>query len=352
MKKILQLGSAFMGVIIGAGFASGQEILQYFTSFGIWGIVGAIMATVLFAFLGMSLMQIGSRLKTRSHKDAIYMISGKVFGTIIDYIIILTLFGVGVVMIAGAGTNLQQQFGVPFYVGTILMTVLVFITALLNIQRLIQVIGSITPFLILFILIISVFSILTWDTPTSVLNEIAQQQTTTLPNWWVSAINYVSFNIAVGASMALVMGGSERNVKTAALGGFVGGFGIGILILLSHLSIFSKIDRVAAYEMPILEIVNELSPILGLVFSIVLLGMIFNTAVSMFFAFVARFAEIGTPTFRIVLTVTMAIAFCISLLGFSNLVSYLYPLIGYLGLFLIFVLFYNTLRYSYIRKKK
>lgn len=50
MKKSLQIGGAFVGLIVGAGFASGQEIMQYFTSFGIMGIVGGIVATIAFAF--------------------------------------------------------------------------------------------------------------------------------------------------------------------------------------------------------------------------------------------------------------------------------------------------------------
>ncbi|MBN6205889.1 hypothetical protein JYK21_05440 [Ralstonia pickettii] len=52
MKKSFQIGSAFVGLIAGAGFASGQEVMQYFTSFGIWGTVGGILATLLFIFLG------------------------------------------------------------------------------------------------------------------------------------------------------------------------------------------------------------------------------------------------------------------------------------------------------------
>ena len=35
MKRSLQIGGAFVGLIVGAGFASGQEIMQYFTSFGL-----------------------------------------------------------------------------------------------------------------------------------------------------------------------------------------------------------------------------------------------------------------------------------------------------------------------------
>ena len=60
MKKSFQMGGAFIGVIVGAGFASGQEVLQFFTSFGMLGILGTVIATALFAFLGMNLMQLGS----------------------------------------------------------------------------------------------------------------------------------------------------------------------------------------------------------------------------------------------------------------------------------------------------
>lgn len=50
MKKSIEMAGAFIGVIVGAGFASGQEILQFFTSFGWWGIIGGVIAAVLFAF--------------------------------------------------------------------------------------------------------------------------------------------------------------------------------------------------------------------------------------------------------------------------------------------------------------
>ena len=149
MKKILQMGSAFIGVIVGAGFASGQEILQYFTSFGLLGTVAAIIATALFAYLGMTLTLLGSLMRTTSHKDVIYKISGRYLGIVVDYIIILTLFGVGVVMIAGAGANLNQQFGLSHFIGSLLMVVLVMLTIMLNVEKVVAVIGSITPFLVL-----------------------------------------------------------------------------------------------------------------------------------------------------------------------------------------------------------
>nr|AIA17318.1 Unknown Function [uncultured bacterium] len=341
MFRVLKIGSAFIGIIVGAGFASGNEIVQYFTSFGTLGTIAAILSTVLFAYLGMTLTRLGSRTQTTSHKDVIYKISGPYLGVVVDAIIVFTLFGVGVVMLAGAGSVLNQQFGLEPYIGNLLMAVLVIGTVMMNVQRVIAVIGSITPFLVLTIILIGIYSIFTMDSSFAELNPIAKDLDTTLPNWFISAINYVSFNVAVGAAMSLVMGGAEKDEKTAALGGLVGGLGLGLMIIISHLAIFSKIDLVADYDMPMLKLVHDISPVLGIFMSVILFGMVFNTAVSMFYAFVARFADMHTKKSDVMIVVTVTIGFVLSFMGgFKNLVSLVYPFIGYIGLFLIAALIY------------
>lgn len=344
MKESLKIGSAFTGIIVGAGFASGQEILQYFTSFGIAGTIAALIATVLFTYLGMNLTRLGSRLQTNSHKEAIYRISGKYFGVLTDGVIIFTLFGVGVVMIAGAGPIFSQQFGLPSALGSTVMALLIMVTLMLNIEKVVAIIGSITPFLIATVVLLCVYCLITYDGTVSLLDPIAKAQTSAVSNLWISGINYVSFNIAVGASMALVMGGSIRDEKIAARGGLIGGLTLGVLILLSHFAIYSKIDEVGTAEMPMLQIASDLSPILGVFFSVILFGMIYNTGASMLFSFTARFAQQGTKNFRILVVFVVAIAYVLSFIGFTGLVSLFYPLIGYLGLFLVVAIIVADIR--------
>src|SRR5690625_3712147 len=121
MWKSVKIASAFVGVIVGAGLASGQEILKYFTSFGYLGIIGVFVSTALFSYLGMNLTVIGSRLQTTSHKEAIYKICGKWLGFVVDAILVFTLFGVGVVMIAGAGSIVHQQFSIQPFIGSLIL---------------------------------------------------------------------------------------------------------------------------------------------------------------------------------------------------------------------------------------
>ncbi|QAS53632.1 YkvI family membrane protein [Halobacillus litoralis] len=353
MKKILRIASAFIGIIVGAGFASGQEILQYFTSFGYMGTIGTVIATALFAYMGMMLVKLGTRTKATSHKEAVYRVSGnKYLGMIVDYVIIFTLFGVGVVMIAGAGSIPSQQFGLTPLVGIIFMSVIVIATIMMNVDKVVNIIGSITPFLIITVLIISVYSLLTMDQTFSQLNPVAVEQPSVLSNWFISAINYVSFNVAVGASMALLMGGSEKDERVASLGGLLGGLGLGIMIVLSHLAIFSKVDTVAAFDMPILALVDELSPVLATFYSIVLFGMVFNTAVSMFFSFAARFTTVGTSKHKKFVLITGLVAFGLSFVGFTELVAFTYRLIGFMGLFLIFAIITAPFRLKGEKRKE
>lgn len=343
MREKLKIAFAFIGIIVGAGFASGQEILMYFTSFGYVGMLGIVVSTALFAYLGMALMKIGSTLKTTSHKEAIYLIGGRWVGLIIDIVIIITLFGVGVVMVAGAGSIVQQQFGWPPFLGSLIMILLVFFTLLTEVDRVITIIGSITPFLLILVVIASIYSLMTMDLSFGALHPIAIEQESALNHWFISAVNYVSFNIAVGAGMSLVMGGVQKDSKLAAQGGFLGGIGIGVLSLFAHLAIFSRIDTAASADMPMLFLVNEITPILGYIMSIVLFGMIFSTAISMFYAFIARFFQVEEKRPIVAIVITCLIGFIASFVGFKDLISKLYPMIGFGGLILITTLIYASL---------
>ena len=66
-KEISKIAGAFVGVIVGAGFASGQEILQFFTSFGVYGLIGCVVAGLTFVFLSMVFSTLGQRLRAQSH---------------------------------------------------------------------------------------------------------------------------------------------------------------------------------------------------------------------------------------------------------------------------------------------
>lgn len=355
MKKVFLIGSALIGIIVGAGFASGQEILQYFTSFGKLGIFAAIVSTMLFSYIGMVLVWLGSKFKAQSHNDVIHKLTGgtlfgKVLAWVIDIVLIIALFGFGVVMLAGGGSNFEQQFGIPAVLGTLLMVLLVFLFGMLRVDNVVKVIGNITPLLIIAILVVAVYCLFTMSGTFTELTDIAKEHTSAVPNWFISGVNYVSLNISLGATMAIVMGGSEKNPKVAAWGGFFGGFVLGIMIMISHFAILSKIETVGDLPMPMLGLVNDISPILGVLMSIIIYLMIFNTCLGMFYSLATRFTTPETKQFKIFYILAILIGFAVSFAGFTDLMSLFYPFIGYLGLVLIVVLIYAPFKVKRLEK--
>lgn len=335
MKKSLQIGGAFVGLIVGAGFASGQEIMQYFTSFGMMGIVGGIVATIAFAFLGMTLAQLGSKLQTTSHKGVIYYIGGRYIGAVLDFLITFFLFGVAVVMFAGAGSTFNQMFGINPMVGSIIMVALTIGTLLLNLKNILNLIAIITPYLMVVIFIILIYSLFTMDISISEANTIAQNQASAASNWFMGALLYVSYNIAAGAALLIVMGGTEKDSKVAGVGGILGGVMLGGLIILIHLTMFVKLDVVGGVDMPTLELAKQIHPAVGVLMAIALLGMMYNTAVGMFYAFTVRFVGPEHKVFKPTVVVVGLVGFVASLVGFTTLVGKVYSTMGYLGFALI-----------------
>ena len=335
MKRSLQIGGAFVGLIIGAGFASGQEILQYFTSFGAMGIIGGLIAAIVFAFLGMTLAQLGSDLQTSSHKGVIYHIGGRYVGLILDVLITFFLFGVAVVMFAGAGSTFNQMFGISPMVGSIIMVVLTITTLLLNVKNIINLIAMVTPYLMAIIFVILLYSLFTMDISWAEADVLAKQQPSAASNWLMGALLYVSYNLAAGAALLIVMGGTEKDRKVAGLGGVFGGLMLGALIILINLSMFVKIDRVAGMDMPTLELAKQIHPVVGILMSIALLGMMYNTAVGMFYSFTVRFFAPEAKSFKPAVVVVGIAGFIASLVGFTTLVGKVYATMGYLGFALI-----------------
>ncbi len=335
MKRSFQIGSAFVGLIVGAGFASGQEVMQYFTSFGIWGTVGGILATLLFIFLGYTFAQLGTDLQATSHKSVIYHIGGRYIGPILDILITFFLFGVAVVMFAGSGSTFEQMFGIDTKIGSIIMVTLTILTLLLNTKRIISIIAIITPYLIAIIFIILIYSIFTMDLSFAEANALAKQQDTAASNWVLGAFLYVSYNLAAGAALLIVMSGGVKDRKVAGMGGILGGIMLGGLIILIHIGMFVKIDVVAGADMPTLALANEVHPAIGILMAIALLGMIYNTAVGMLYSFTVRFIAPDSKIYKPAVIVIGLLGFGASLVGFTTLVGNVYATMGYLGFALI-----------------
>lgn len=344
--NVFKVAATYIGTVVGAGFASGQEVLQFFSAYGMSGIWGIALATLLFFFFGYTILLIGKALRVKSYVEVVRYSNGKFLGTIIDIIITIFLFGALAAMIAGAGAIFEQQFNLSPLWGTVLMGIISLLTVITGIKGVINAISYVVPILLASVFFIAIYSVVLNPITTGDL-QMANTLEGVAPNWFISALNYASYNLVIAVAVLAPMGARSDSKKTLFWGALLGGLGLGIGIVAIFLSILTNLDSVANVEVPMIMIASKIGVIIQLVFAVVLFAEVYTTAVGNLYGFVSRMNFIA-DRYRIwVIVGTTIAAFLVSQVGFSAMVKYLYPAVGYGGL-----LFFAGLLYVWIFKRK
>jgi uncharacterized membrane protein YkvI len=340
-KKITtaKVAGTYIGTIVGAGFASGQEILQFFVSFGKKGILGLLAITFLFIYFGYIIMMLGRKLKASSHLPIVNEAGGRILGPFSDAIITFFLFGALTAMIAGSGAIFKQEFGTHPLIGSLFMASITMLTVMGGFQGIINSISIVVPFLIIAAVSVSIAAIIKMSPDTV--------QFTYLPipgflrNWLWSAIVYVSYNTVTSISILGPLGYQADDDKIIKRGALLGGLGLGIGAAAIFTALYINAGNIQNIEIPMLFVSRQISPLIKILYSVVLLAEIYTTAVSDLYGFAARICQKKKINFFPVILISTASAFLISLTGFTNLVKYLYPAVGYLGVLTLICLVYN-----------
>lgn len=343
-KNIIGIALSFIGLLVGAGFATGQEVVQYFTSFGISGMWGILVAGLVMTLAGTVFLQLGSYFHASEHNQVFRNITHPIISRILDVAVVLTLFAVGFVMLAGAGSNMQQQFGWPAWVGSLLMLVLVLITGMLDVDKVSQIIGLLTPTLIIAVLFAGTYTLL--HMPDNVDAAIAASEAieSPIPHWLISALNYNGLALILAVSMSLVIGGDNISPREAGLGGIVGGAVYAVLMAIAGFSLLMNAENVGDSDIPMLTLVDNIHPTLGVIMAIIIYLMIFNTAIGMFYALGKRLSSGKESKYRIIFIAGCLAGFAVSFAGFKALMQYVYPVLGYMGIVLVAILVIGWLR--------
>ena len=158
MSSIVKTTSVILGSIIGAGFASGQEIKIFFTNYGIYGLIGEIISILVIAFvLNLSLKTIlKNNTNTYSKFLEIMFKDKKILSYSMRNIIVIFLLSGFFLMSIGFATCLEQQFSIPKPIGGVIIDEINYITFIGNIDRIIKINTYIMPILIILIVIAAV----------------------------------------------------------------------------------------------------------------------------------------------------------------------------------------------------
>lgn len=331
IKSISKIVFVIIGALIGAGFASGQEIYVFFYAYGMKGIIGIIISSALIGYIIYKTFKIIQKNDISTYREFLEIIIGKdkkklisILNLIINTFLLVTFF----IMISGFGAYFEQQLGMDSLIGSIILAILCYIVFMTSTNGIVKVSTIIVPFLIFFIIYIGI----------QILGiiDISKIQQYTINNnnslmFILKSILYSSYNSILLIPVLITLKDYLKNNRINKYASILTTIIVATLSITLFL-ILSKIDvNIENLEMPAVYLVSKISKILAIIYGFIILSSIFTTSISIGNSFIQNICKKKKSYQHIALIMCITSIF-VSKIGFSNLVQILYPFFGYLGI--------------------
>lgn len=298
-----------MGAVVGAGFASGQEIYEFFSRYGTWGTLGIWIAGLLFWLLGRRALLVGARGASTLPE----LLQHTYPRPVVRWLDSLSsaLLAVGLVAVAAAGGGvLALMLGIPAFVGAALTLAAVLVAGSRGSTALLGINLWLVPTLLLITVGVAAASPYRWTA--SPLNVHGGA-------WWLSASLYVSYNLFTGLVVLLGLGESVGSAPTATLAAGLGALVLTVLALAIHGAILgAELSRVA--DLPLLVLAHHVSGVWWAADALALYAALFTTGVAETYALTQRYGP-QVVWWGIIL-------WPLSWMGFADWVRIIYPVMG------------------------
>ncbi|MEF2245510.1 MULTISPECIES: YkvI family membrane protein [unclassified Paenibacillus] len=333
--QAIQIAFTYMGTIVGAGFATGQEILQFFTKYGYIATYTIAIATILFVWLGYKLMLLSYYISAKSYEDLNKAILGERLGKWVSHFMLIILLGVSSVMLAGAGTIFHEHWDLSYQLGLILTGAACYLLLQKGMNAILAVNSIVVPFMLLFTL----FVILkTSQLPTSA-QFISLETGKSFWSALASPFLYVAFNLALAQAVLVPLGSQVADTKAIRRGAILGGIGIGFMLIAGHFALSANMPDIAQYSIPMGGIAKQFGFIIQTAYIFIIFSEIFTTLIADIYGLTLQLHSRIQWSKPLLLFAALVACYFISQIGFQILLSTLYPIFGFISLIWLIQLF-------------
>ena len=149
MIEVISITLVIIGALIGAGFASGQEIFSFFYIYGKNGIYGILIMSILIGIFIYKSLKIIYQKQVYNYNDFLNLfIKNTKIRNVILWIVNVLLLVSFYIMVAGFGAYFEQEIGINRIIGSIVLNLLCVIVFFSNIKGVLKASNLIVPFLI------------------------------------------------------------------------------------------------------------------------------------------------------------------------------------------------------------
>jgi uncharacterized membrane protein YkvI len=337
-KVIPGIAATFIGTVIGAGFASGREIDQFFSIHGLYGWLGLALAVLLLGIAGVKVFQTGAALKPKSYQDFLVYLWGIRLAPVMDYLLLTFLIILIGVMFAGCGA-IFETINSNYWVGSLVTGFCLILILVQEFAGVIWINLVIVPLMLLGSIVISISAIQTGSSAGSPMGLPLEVDF----SWMLASLQFSAYNIVLAIPVLLSLGKNYPGHWQLKMGGWLGSIGLGIMAGLIHWSILVHFLAVHQYPLPMAILAKSAGEWIYRGYMVVLWGEMFTTLIANTYGVAQRFAAITGWSFRIWVFILTCAGIAIGKMGFINLIAGFYPVFGYLCLVTLFLIILKPL---------
>ena len=335
LPSVLKPALLFAGTMLGAGFASGQELLYFFIAYGSMGIYGLLVAGIFFSLLGYRLLALSYQFQTTDYTLFIQKLCGKKLGTLINLCLGLFLFTILLLMLIGAGTIFRDHFQLPFSLGYLVLSLLLFFLALHGVQGIMKVNLFTMPFLMIIILTVCFYSLHYHHFSFSLLATAIQSSTQPAPHWLLSCLLYASYNLALSFALLVPLGTTIKRASFRLFTSTLGSFLLMGLAFCISITILIHCPNIMNTQIPMLNISCSQNALHSFLYLTSFLIAIFTTSLSCLYGCASQLQKHTNLPYSVCLLCLLGLSIFFINIEFSQIIQSIFPLFGYLTLFLM-----------------
>lgn len=334
MKHILLVTSLYVAAVVGAGFASGQEILAFFIRYGKMSIFGVIAAAVMFGLFAYAIAAGCRRYACNNFDEYVGHIAGKYLSKLIRVLTGIFLFCVFCAMLAGSGEVGGALFGVPKS-ATITITAIICLIIFSAKRRGFLMVNGILGILITAGILFACFYILKYREIHVFANQAVKIG--------LSSVSYVSYNLLTAGVTLAAVSSRLKNRRACAWMGVLSGAILGLMMLGIWCVIRIYYHKIPLGELPMLTLVLRQSKILAGGYGLVLFAAMLTTAVASGYGIIDMVGGFRLNG-NLIGAMLVVFGYLFSGFGFAGLVDYAYRMCGYFGFILLVMITVNVVK--------
>ncbi|WP_223702775.1 YkvI family membrane protein [Sutcliffiella deserti] len=312
-----------LGTVIGAGYASGRELWEFF---GAESGLAILLFTIFFTIACYVVLRISRNVQSEHFLPVLEKLVGPKISKLYNVIIVVYLFTTTIVMLAGAGEALKVFF-IPYWAGIAIICLLLISLFIYDVK------GMITVNVVIIPVIILVLAFVLFRTISS--EPFAFSFTNKNQSNWPAAFTFTALNVLPLVAVLSVIGKEVKTRGEVLIASIGSGVILGGISLFYNQTLLIVQSKLEFFEIPLFAIVQSYPYYMIFIMTLLLWVAIYTTAASGLLGLVTRFRESFPLPLWGICIIMLACMVPFTAFGFSVLVAILYPLFGLINLYLL-----------------